>query len=48
MFRVVDLILKKRNKQKLSKEEIDFLIKEYTNGNIPDYQQTQAEEATVV
>lgn len=38
MIRVVDLIEKKRNGKALSKEEIDFVIKEYTNGTIPDYQ----------
>ena len=35
---MVDLIEKKRNKEKLSKEEIDFIIKSYTAGEIPDYQ----------
>lgn len=35
---MVDLIEKKRNGKALSKEEIDFVIKEYTNGTIPDYQ----------
>lgn len=38
MIRVVDLIEKKRNGKALSKEEINFVIKEYTNGTIPDYQ----------
>lgn len=37
-MRMVDLIEKKRDGQVLSKEEIDFIIKEYTNGTIPDYQ----------
>ncbi len=35
---IQEIIAKKRDKQKLSKEEIDFFIKEYTNGNIVDYQ----------
>lgn len=35
---MVDLIEKKRNGKALSKEEINFVIKEYTNGTIPDYQ----------
>ena len=35
---IQEIIAKKRDKQKLSKEEIDFFIKEYTNGNIADYQ----------
>ena len=37
-MRMVDLILKKRNKEELSKEEIDFIIQGYTKGEIPDYQ----------
>ncbi|WP_287386178.1 pyrimidine-nucleoside phosphorylase [Lachnospira sp.] len=37
-MRMVDLIEKKRNKEKLSKKEIDFIIKSYTAGEIPDYQ----------
>ncbi|MDR2818704.1 MAG: thymidine phosphorylase [Endomicrobium sp.] len=37
-MRAYDIILKKRNNQKLSKEEIDFLIFRYNNGDIPDYQ----------
>ena len=35
---MVDLILKKRSGQELTDQEINFLIKEYVNGNIPDYQ----------
>ena len=35
---IQEVIAKKRDKQKLSKEEIEFFIKEYTNGNIADYQ----------
>ena len=35
---MVDLILKKRSGHELSDEEINFLITEYVNGNIPDYQ----------
>ena len=33
-----DIIEKKRDKGKLSKEEIEFFVENYTNGNIPDYQ----------
>jgi len=36
--RMVDIIKKKRDGNKLSPEEITFLIKGYTLGNIPDYQ----------
>lgn len=37
-MRMYDLIMKKRNGGALTKEEIDYMIKEYTIGNIPDYQ----------
>src|SRR5205809_6852643 len=37
-MRVVELIERKRDGGKLSAEEIDFLIQEYTAGRIPDYQ----------
>ncbi|MBO8414431.1 MAG: thymidine phosphorylase, partial [Firmicutes bacterium] len=37
-MRMVDIILKKRNGNALSKEEIDFFVSNYTKGNIPDYQ----------
>lgn len=35
---ILDIIAKKRDKKELSKEEIDFFVKEYTCGNITDYQ----------
>ena len=35
---MTDLIAKKRDKQKLSAEEIQFMIDGYTKGDIPDYQ----------
>lgn len=37
-MRMYDLIIKKRNGEVLNKEEIDFFIKGYTKGEIPDYQ----------
>ena len=37
-MRMVDIIIKKRTKQELSKEEIDFVIENYTKNIIPDYQ----------
>ena len=40
-MRMVDLIIKKRTKQELTKEEIDFIISNYTNNNIPDYQMSR-------
>ncbi|MBU1141838.1 MAG: pyrimidine-nucleoside phosphorylase [Firmicutes bacterium] len=35
---IVDLIAKKRDGKALDKEEIEFIIKGYTSGKIPDYQ----------
>ena len=37
-MRIYDIIEKKRDGQKLTKEEIDFFVQEYTNENIEDYQ----------
>ena len=37
-MRIYDIIEKKRDGQKLTKEEIDFFVQEYTKGNIEDYQ----------
>ena len=37
-MRMYDLINKKKNKYKLTKEEIEFIVQGYTNGEIPDYQ----------
>jgi pyrimidine-nucleoside phosphorylase len=37
-MRAVDIIIKKRDRQELSREEIDFFIDGYTRGEIPDYQ----------
>lgn len=38
MFRMVDLIYKKRQGEQLTKAEINFIIKGYTEDVIPDYQ----------
>ena len=35
---IIDIIIKKRNGNKLNKEEIEFVINGYTNDVIPDYQ----------
>ena len=35
---ILDIIAKKRDKNKLTKEEIEYFVKEYTIGNITDYQ----------
>jgi pyrimidine-nucleoside phosphorylase len=37
-MRAVDVIIKKRNKQALTKDEIEFFVRGITNGEIPDYQ----------
>lgn len=37
-MRMVDIIEKKRDGQALDKDEIEFFINGYTNGEIPDYQ----------
>jgi pyrimidine-nucleoside phosphorylase len=37
-MRAVDIIIKKRDKQELTLEEIDFFVRGFTNGDIPDYQ----------
>ncbi|MDD3706435.1 MAG: pyrimidine-nucleoside phosphorylase [Clostridiaceae bacterium] len=37
-MRMYDIILKKRNGEELTKEEIQFFINGYTEGTIPDYQ----------
>lgn len=37
-MRIIDIIEKKREKQVLSKEEIEYFVTEYSNGNIKDYQ----------
>ena len=35
---ILDIIAKKRDKKELSKEEIEFFVKGYTNGDVTDYQ----------
>lgn len=35
---IVDIITKKKNKEELSKEEIEYVINNYVNDNIKDYQ----------
>lgn len=37
-MRIVDLINKKKYGEKLTKEEIDFVVLGYTRGEVPDYQ----------
>ena len=35
---ILEIIAKKRDKQKLNKQEIEYFVENYTNGNIADYQ----------
>ena len=37
-MRMVDIIIKKRDGEELTKQEIDFFINGYVNNQIPDYQ----------
>jgi len=37
-MRAVDIIIKKRDRQELTQEEIEFFVSGYTRGEIPDYQ----------
>lgn len=37
-MRAVDIILKKRNREELSRQEIEFFIQGFAKGEIPDYQ----------
>jgi pyrimidine-nucleoside phosphorylase len=37
-MRAVDIIIKKRDKGELTSEEIEFFVRGFTNGDIPDYQ----------
>ena len=37
-MRIYDIIRKKRDKEELSKEEIEFFVDGYSKGEIPDYQ----------
>ena len=37
-MRMYDLIMKKKNGEVLTKEEISYMVRDYVSGNIPDYQ----------
>ena len=37
-MRIYDIITKKKRGEELSDAEIEYVIREYTDGNIPDYQ----------
>ncbi len=37
-MRALDIVIKKRNGESLSEEEIAFLVRGYVDGSIPEYQ----------
>jgi pyrimidine-nucleoside phosphorylase len=37
-MRAVDIIIKKRDRGQVTKEEINFFVQGYAKGEIPDYQ----------
>lgn len=45
---IIDIILKKKNKEVLTKEEIEYTITNYVNGNILDYQMSALLMAIVI
>jgi len=47
-MRSVDIIIKKRDKQELTHEEIEFFINGFTSGDIPDYQASAFAMAVVL
>jgi pyrimidine-nucleoside phosphorylase len=47
-MRMVDIIIKKRDKNELSQEEIAYFINGYTKGEIPDYQASALAMAIVL
>lgn len=47
-MRAVDLIIKKKDKLALTKEEVRFLVEGYTNSSIPDYQMSAFAMAVVL
>lgn len=45
---IIDIILKKKNKLELSEEEIKYVVENYVNGNIKDYQMSALLMAIVI
>ncbi len=37
-MRAVDIIIRKRDRHELTLEEIEYFVRGFTNGDIPDYQ----------
>src|SRR5690349_20102200 len=47
-MRAVDIIIKKRDQHELTLEEIEFFVRGFTNGDIPDYQTSALAMAIVL
>jgi pyrimidine-nucleoside phosphorylase len=47
-MRAVDIIIKKRDKDELSREEIEFFVKGFVSGDVPDYQASAFAMAVVL
>ena len=45
---IIDIITKKKNKEELTRDEIEFTVKEFVNGNIKDYQMSSLLMAIVL
>ena len=45
---IIDLIIKKKNKEELTEEEIKYIIENFDNGNIKDYQMSSLLMAIVL
>lgn len=45
---MIDIIIKKKNSEELTSEEIKYVIDNFTNGNIPDYQMSALLMAIVI
>ena len=47
-MRAVDIIIKKRDKEQLTREEIEFFVKGFVSGDVPDYQASAFAMAVVL
>ena len=45
---IIDIITKKKNKEELTRDEIEFTVNEFVNGNIKDYQMSSLLMAIVL